>query len=141
MSEPRGDAPAGVRRLEGVATISIDADDILHIVFEQGVLVDLSTARRGVALHVESAAGRKRPALVDLRGLRGVSLPARKLVAGPDVAEITERMALLTGDRVSAVLGNFFLRVSRPAYPTRLFSDLEAALRWLREGADAKEDG
>jgi hypothetical protein len=42
-------------------------------------------------------------------------------------------MAVLVGDPLSRMLGNFFLRVSRPAYPTRIFTDEAAARRWLAE--------
>ena len=45
---------------------------------------------------------------------------------------LCRRCAVLVGHPVSRVLGNFFLGISRPAYPTRLFTDPAAAIGWLK---------
>jgi hypothetical protein len=58
---------------------------------------------------------------------------AREVGAGPEVMAITSHMAVLVGNPMSRIIGNFFLRVTRPAYPTRLFTDEASARRWLRE--------
>ena len=42
-------------------------------------------------------------------------------------------LAVVTGNPVSRFLGNFFLTVSRPSYPMRLFANPLDALDWVRD--------
>ena len=41
-------------------------------------------------------------------------------------------VALVVGTPLSRVVGNLFLRVSRPPFPVRLFDNEESALVWLK---------
>ncbi len=47
-------------------------------------------------------------------------------------------MAMLVSSPVQRMIGNLFVLISRPPYPTRLFKDEESGLDWLRayKGAD-----
>jgi hypothetical protein len=110
---------------EGDGTLVVRFHDQARAVGEQGAEV--------VRAHVAVAAGRKLRTLVDVRGIAAVDLGTRQLAAGPALEAVTLRMALVVGNPLSRTLGNFFLRVARPAYPTRLFSDEVAARRWLDE--------
>jgi hypothetical protein len=42
-------------------------------------------------------------------------------------------VALIVDTPLSRVLGNFFLAVNKPLYPTRLFDNEASALAWLQE--------
>lgn len=119
----------------GGARVALDASGIVVVTHAPQSVLDVAIARRILDSHRRFAAGRKLPVLVDARGVRRADREARELVAGPAVAAHTSRVALLVGGTVSAVIGNFFLRVSRPVYPTRVFSDIEEARAWLLAGA------
>jgi len=111
--------------LEASGTLVLRFHDKAHAVGEQGAAV--------VRAHVAVAAGRKLRALVDARGIAATDRGTRQLAAGPALEAVTLRMAVLVGDPLSRTLGNFFLRVTRPAYPTRMFTDEAAARDWLSE--------
>jgi hypothetical protein len=49
-------------------------------------------------------------------------------IGGP----LVSRVAMVVNSRVSEVTGNFFLRLNRPPYPTRLFHNRIVAADWLR---------
>ncbi len=85
--------------------------------------------------HVRAARGEKRPVLADVRGLIAADRGSRQVAAGPEVSAITLRMAILVDNPLTRVLGNFFLRVTTPEYPTRIFNDEARARAWLREPA------
>ena len=76
--------------------------------------------------------GRRGPLLVDLRGTAAASREARAYFAGPETAKVVSAVALLVGSPISSVIGNFFLRLNQPRYPTRLFTDEAEALPWLK---------
>jgi len=69
--------------------------------------------------------------LVDVRPIRSASREALKLTANTAADRDTRAAAILIDSPVSTLLGNFFLKLSRPLYPTRLFRDADEARAWL----------
>jgi hypothetical protein len=47
--------------------------------------------------------------------------------------EVVSAVALVVGNPLSRMMATFFINVSRPEVPTRLFEDEAAALDWLTE--------
>lgn len=127
-----GEGLAGPIRT-AIADVYAEADRTVVVRFRPEARVTADTAHEVVAAHVASARGRKCPALVDLSEMKSADVEGRRLAAGPEIAAVTSRMALVVTNPLSRILGNFFLRVSRPAYPTRLFNDEASARRWLSE--------
>lgn len=57
---------------------------------------------------------------------------ARELTASKDFSQLTMARALLTDSIGHKLVANFYLKVNRPHVKTKLFSDRENALMWLR---------
>ncbi len=121
----------GVVEAEVGPSFDLEPGGILVIRFPDGYRLDEAETRRAVARHVELAAGGQWPTLVDIRGLSAMSPAARYHVAGPEVAAVVTRLALLLRSPVSRMIANFFLRVGGPSYPVRFFEDEAAARAWL----------
>jgi len=117
------------------AQVFLDPRGIFRIIHPPGARVELDDVLWIRARHQQAAGSRKIPVLVDARQVRAMSLAARRAAAGVEIARITSRCVVLVGGPVSALIGNFFMQVARPAYPTRLFTDVEAAEAWLLESA------
>ena len=115
------------------ADVWVEADGTLVLRFHDQARAVGEPGAAVVRAHIAAARGRKLRALVDARGVAATDRGTRQLAAGPAIAAVTRRMAVLVGDPLSRTLGNFFLRVARPAYPTRIFTDEAAARRWLAE--------
>jgi len=75
--------------------------------------------------------GSPTPLLVDVRKANVVLREARKTFAS---TTFPSRVALLVESPLSRVLANFFIAVSSPSIPTKMFTDLNAAQRWLLDG-------
>ena len=116
-----------------VADVWVEVDGTLVLHFHDQARAVGKQGADVVRAHVAAAKGRKLRALVDARGIAATDRSTRQAAAGPAIAAVTLRMAVLVGDPLSRTLGNFFLRVTRPAYPTRIFTDEPAARRWLAE--------
>jgi hypothetical protein len=115
------------------ADVYAEADGTVVLRFHGGVRLTRDLTAEVTRAHVAAAKGEKRPILADLRGVLSADRESRELAVGPDVAAATLRMAILVGNPVTRVLGGFFLRVTSPSYPTRIFSDEEQARAWLKE--------
>jgi hypothetical protein len=116
-----------------VASVATEPDGTVVLVFESGCRLDADNTLGVMRAHIAAAAGMKRPTFADVRGMRSVTREARELAASDEIVAVTSRMAILVGNPVSRVLGNFFLVVTSPKYPTKIFSEEAAAWNWLRE--------
>jgi len=84
------------------------------------------------------ATGRGLLVLVDIATRPSPTREAGEFTRRPEVQRLTRAMALVTPSVLTRHLGNAFLRVMRPQYPTRMFGDEAAALRWLAGIDDAR---
>lgn len=113
------------------AEVERDADGVVHLRFRPDtVLVGENTGEVGRA-HIEAAAGKPRPCLADVREVKSTSHEARDVAVSPEVAAIIDSLAVIVDSPLSRVLGNFFIRLRRPEYPTRLVPSEEEGLAWL----------
>lgn len=106
-------------------------DGVVHLVWVPQIPSGIEDATAAINAMIELTDGRQAPLLVDTR------------VAGPqDRAarmefirrhEVVSAVALIAGNPLSRMMANFFINVSRPKAPTRLFEDEASALAWLKE--------
>jgi len=115
------------------ADVSTEPDGTVVLRFQRGVRLNATLAQEVVRAQVAAARGEKRLTLVDLGGLVSSDRASRELGAGPEVTAVVARMAILVGNPVTRTLGNFFLRVTSPSYPVRIFGDEARARAWLKE--------
>jgi hypothetical protein len=70
--------------------------------------------------------------LVIFGHLSEVSQGARELIASKEFQRKTVAKALLVTNIGHRLLGNFYLSVNKPAIKTKLFTDRQSAIEWLR---------
>ncbi len=107
-------------------------DGVIHGAIEVGVAETLEDAKENIAAIAELAGGRRRPVIVNITKAKSVGREARSYYSGPECAQTTTAVALITGSMLGRAIGNFFLGLNKPAMPTRLFTSEEQALVWLR---------
>ncbi len=66
--------------------------------------------------------------LVDIREVNSVDRDAREIYANNPSSQA---VALVIGNPVSRILGNFFLGVNKNVSPLKLFTSEQEALNWL----------
>ncbi len=93
----------------------------------------LADAVENVAMMFEVGARQRSRVLVDMRQIHSQSREARLYFGGAESQAATLAVAILIGSPVSRVIANFFLRVSQQRLPTALFTDQNAAIKWLLE--------
>ena len=106
-------------------------DGIVQLVWAPQTTVLLEDAASALEEMTQLTGGRPSPLLVDMRDTGPLDRATR--------AELTRRndlqsaVALVAGTPLSRMMANFFLTVSKPLYPTRLFDNEASALAWLQE--------
>lgn len=100
---------------------------------QPGVLQSLDDARENLAAMNEVRQGIRRPALVDISVAAPLTPEVRHFYTGKELDEAFVAQALvIEATPFGRTMGDIYLRVARPAIPTRLFTDEREALAWLR---------
>ncbi len=107
-------------------------DGILHYNYV-GARIDLETAIALLAAGREAMGGdvRPRPVLVQLHRAAVDQAARRYLSFSSEQRAQASRVAMIAGNPVARVIGNFFVGLNRPDIPTRLFADEATAIPWL----------
>lgn len=104
---------------------------------------ELDDAKAFLAAIARVSGGARTPILADMRGVTSVSRPARLHLSSSAAAAVVTAVALVVESRVSKIIGNFFVTVNAPPFPTRLFVTVEQASAWILErveGADREPE-
>lgn len=112
-------------------SIAPRSDGIVQIDWEHGTRVTLADAVEAISAVKQAAPVGGARLLVDMRHLRGIDHDARRAFAATTVVTF---QALLVRSAVSRTVASFFLGVSRPGFPTRVFDRQDEAEAWLLHG-------
>ncbi|MBD3420516.1 MAG: hypothetical protein GF398_10400 [Chitinivibrionales bacterium] len=115
-----------------VSTITLDENGILHQMGKPGATFTLERAREEFEAIRRLAQNRRLPIVVDIHHAGSVTREARRYYAGHEFGECIAAAALLIGNPVSKIIGNFFLGLNKPLFPTKLFTEEQSALNWLQ---------
>ena len=134
-SEPtsaRGDATPA-RRVEITHEkfrIWLRPDGVVEIAWAPHIPSGLEDARAVIAAMSELTGGRAAPLLVHTTDAGPQDRAARMEFIRHQ--EVVAAVALVVGNPLSRMMATFFINVSGPEVPIKLFEDAEAAAAWLR---------
>ena len=106
-------------------------DGIVQLVWGPGVAMGLEDAVAAIDAMTKLTGGQRSPLLVDRHDAGPQDRPAR--VEFVRRGDLVSAVALIVATPLSRMMGKFFLNVSKPMAPTKLFDDEASALAWLRE--------
>lgn len=115
-----------------VARLWLGEDGIVRIIHVPGAKVTLEDAQETMAAYLKLNKGKRRPLLVDTKTMKSMTRETRQYYAGGEAAKVASAAAIIVGTPVSRVLGNFYIGLSNPHLPSRLFSSEDEALEWLK---------
>ena len=114
-------------------TAWLGEDGIVRFVYVPGTDVTLEEAKGYISAYLKLSNGKKRPILVDLKNVKSFGREARRYLSGDDAENVACACALVASSPVGRILGNFYLGISNPTLPTRLFTSEDEALEWLKK--------
>ena len=97
-------------------------------------LLDLTIAKKMVKDRLAFKEGQSYPSLFDIREVKSTSKEARDYMAN-EGSDLVKASALLINSSVTKMIGNFFISVSKPKSPTKLFTDKNKSIAWLQQFA------
>ncbi len=93
--------------------------------------LDLETSKKCTQMRKMIQQEEKALLLTDARELHDVSVEARAYATSDTVSSTVKAHAILKGEYLDAFAMNMFLKILKPAIPTKIFSDKEKAFKWL----------
>jgi SpoIIAA-like len=115
-----------------VTKVWLGEDGIARVIHFQGAEVTLEDAKETMTAYLEISKGKRLPLFVDTKEMKFMSREVRLYYASEEAAKVASAVAIIVGTPVSRVLGNFYLGLSNPHLPSRLFSSEQEALEWLK---------
>ncbi|MEL1240353.1 DUF7793 family protein [Flavobacterium flavipallidum] len=107
------------------------ADSILYFKYKENTTIDLKVAQRVVADRIHFQNEISFPVLCDVRGVVGTKKAGRDYLAHRG-SVLTKAVALLVHENVLHMISSFYLQISKPSVPTKIFTKEEEAILYLK---------
>lgn len=110
----------------------IGDDGICHLDWVPKAEVTLKEAQEVMAAYNAIRQDKRLPLLIDTSQMKSFSREARQYYASDEAVAVASAAAIVVGTPVSRVLGNFYIGLSNPRLPSRLFTSTDEAVAWLK---------
>jgi hypothetical protein len=109
------------------------ADDVLIVLPDKGLKDDGASARVNLDYQTAYArlVGRRCCVIVVIDSLTSQDSEARRIYAAGMQPSLFYAVALIVSSPLARAIGSFFLGLTRPPVPTRLFETVEDAAAWV----------
>ncbi|MBA3680204.1 MAG: hypothetical protein H0W73_03315 [Bacteroidetes bacterium] len=112
--------------------VTLLEDGIVENYIRSGIVVEAEDLEELKKISSEVVGNKPYVILVTSGELASVSKEARELSASKTFITNALAKAIVVDSIAKKIIGNFYLKVNKPYLQTRLFSDREKAILWLR---------
>ena len=108
-------------------------DDLLIATYKKGVKLSLDMAKEIVKARLEFTNHKPSLVLIYNQGVVSMDKKARDYLSSNEGISGIIAAAIVLDSPFGSFLGNFFLSVTKPKIPARIFSKKEEALKWIQK--------
>ena len=101
--------------------------------YKNNLDIDLNAAKQIVELRLAISKGKSYPLFIDARNARSSTKAARDYLASTEATHDIKAGAFYVDSSLNKIIVNFFLSISKPNVPTKLFTNKEDAIKWLQQ--------
>jgi len=113
------------------STIAMRIDGIVELNTKEDFYYTIKETIEGIDAIGKLSGGRLVPVLKIAGKGSSVDAESRKYIASGVGSRFSIAEAILIKTFAHKLIGNFYLKVERPLKPTKLFNDLDIAVKWL----------
>lgn len=114
-----------------ISDIYMRMDGILEIRVKEDSEVDEAKLLENFNATIPLTGGKQVPALLDCRSHFTITNEARKLMANV-TADTRSAHAVVLNSLAIRLIANFYLNVNKPSKPSKVFSNYDEAVSWLK---------
>ncbi|MGS2764161.1 DUF7793 family protein [Sinomicrobium sp. M5D2P9] len=104
--------------------------NILFFVYKTGTIINLTAAKQIVADRLVFQKEQSFPVFCDIRGLHDINKTARDYLAN-EGSVLIHAVSILADPPISRAILDFYLKMSKPLIPTKVFKDSDKAILFL----------
>jgi hypothetical protein len=108
------------------------AKNIYKLKLQSNIELDANDAIEIRSNFLSLSNGKKWGVLVDAENFFSTTSEFRQLSASKEYTDLRIALAIVTNSMATKIIGNFFIKVNKPASPTKLFSNEKQAFEWLK---------
>jgi hypothetical protein len=116
-----------------VFRMTIHEDGFIEFMVKRDAVFDAQDIWESRAMSLEYLPGRKFYVLLESEGPFNPTVAARDAGSSVEYAGHSAAVAMVSQNLTLKILGNLYIKLSRPIVPTKFFDDRNAAIAWLRE--------
>jgi hypothetical protein len=113
--------------------LAIELEDGIIIGIFKPEHIDIEIAKKLVKYRIQATAGKHFPTIVNIKSVKSSTKEARDFFASEKGCEGIIATALIIDSPLGSMIGNFYINISRPLRPVRLFTDEAKAKKWLNQ--------
>jgi hypothetical protein len=106
------------------------ADNIVHVLYKEGSMIGLKTAKELVEARLNLQKGKSYNGIAYLNNVALLNKETKEYLAIAGYKGVI-KVALIAKSPISILVGNLFILVNKPPKPTKLFKNKEDAIKWL----------
>ena len=107
------------------------SDNIIYTEVKLNAIIDVEAARENTRMVRQLSGEKKYPLLVDLNNIKSITKEAREHFSMKGREPYINSLAMVIKSPISRMIGNYFINLSSPIVPTKLFNSKEKAIKWL----------
>ena len=107
--------------------------EILIGTYKKGLKITLPIAKEIVASRLIFTSNTDMPALILNQGVVSMDKDARDFLSSKEGVRGLKAGAIVLDSPFASFLGNFFIKISKPKIPAKIFANKEDALKWLEQ--------
>lgn len=115
-----------------IAEMHVDDEGILIVEVIGGVTIDLEKSKAYIEATKKLLGGRKALVLFNASSDYRITEEAKAFAGSKEFSENRIAVAYVTNSVANRLLFNLFLKVHNPIVPSKMFSNEDSALKWLR---------
>lgn len=117
----------------GLGQVRLYSNGIMHQTYKDGAGISKTDSDKEMEIYRNEYCNHgKRPMLVDLNNVKSVSKESRGIYSSEETAKYLFAAALLIGNPVSRIIGNFYLGINKTCMPVKMFTGSDEAVTWLK---------
>ncbi|MCH2042976.1 MAG: STAS/SEC14 domain-containing protein [Saprospiraceae bacterium] len=125
-----------IERRTKTTTYKLREDGLIFSQVQKGSYVSLEDTVKGFELMKSMVPNQKLYIVSDLFGIKGTEKNARKFALDTEFVNKVGAIAFVTGSGASKIIANFVLRLNKMPYPSKMFTDRDKAIAWLKAQRD-----
>jgi hypothetical protein len=115
----------------GKVSVSITSDNLFVIEIEKDTEVNLFITKEIIKATKTLGRGLKIPAIIIANDFSLPTKETREFLANAEASPQVSAEAYILKSTAQSIIGNFYLNVNKPERPTRMFTKINEALKWL----------